>query len=189
MHDRDQLAESIVLASIDKNGFASVSVNAVYKMVDAMIVESNKAKNVSMRFRIGPVEKQQKIVPAPCEHKHHHTHRGASIMAFVLKDDEQVTATLEFFDKKGKKITPKLDGVPAWDSSDPAAVSVTPAADGLSALIVASGSPEDTATITATADGDLGDGVKEITTTGDVSIIGGDVSTSNMAFGTPTAQP
>lgn len=110
-------------------------------------------------------------------------------MAFVLKDDEQVTAKLEFFDKKGKKIAPKLDGIPAWTSTDPAKVSVTPAADGLSALIVAAGNPDDTATITATADGDLGEGVKEITTTGDVAIIGGDVATSNMAFGAPTPQP
>lgn len=111
-------------------------------------------------------------------------------MAFVLKDTDQVTATLQFFDAKQKLIKdPKLDGLPVWVSSDPTAVTVTPAADGLSALIVAVGDPDATATITCTADADLGEGVKPIECVGDVLVIGGDVSTSNMAFGAPTAQP
>ncbi len=190
MFDRDELAKDILLKLTERGSSPDIAALLAYKTADAMIGEKSRSKIGFVRFCIGPVTKQPKVESAKCRPSNPIARKGVSQMAFVLKDDEQVTATLEFFDKKGKKIaSPKLDGVPAWASTDNTKVSVAPAADGLSALIVAVGSPEDTATITATADADLGEGVREVTTTGDVSIIGGDVATSNMNFGAPVPQP
>lgn len=154
--------------------------------------EYHDRPQVSFRFLLGvptpqPATKTPDSPRVKVDRPFHH--RGVSPMAFVLKDTDQVEVKLEFFDKKGKLIkNPTLDGIPAWRSSDPAAVSVVPAADGLSAIVAAQGDPEDTATITCTADADLGEGVNEVTTTGDVMIIGGDIATSNMQFGTPSEQ-
>jgi hypothetical protein len=72
---------------------------------------------------------------------------------------QQFTATLAITNAAGGAAA--VDGVPVWASSDETVVSVTAAADGMSAVIpcIAPG----TARVTVTADADLGAGVITIT--------------------------
>lgn len=72
---------------------------------------------------------------------------------------QQFNATLAITNAAGGAAT--VDGVPVWASSDETVVTVTAAADGMSAVIpcVAPG----TARITVTADADMGAGTTTIT--------------------------
>ena len=82
-----------------------------------------------------------------------------------------------------------VDGVPVWASSDETVLSVTPAADGMSADIstVAPG----TARITVSADADMGSGVQTITgATEDINVTNGNVaSVMTLVLPTPVAKP
>jgi len=72
---------------------------------------------------------------------------------------QMFNATLAIVDSTGAAA--RVDGVPVWATSDGTIVSVTAAADGMSATIpcVAPG----TARVSVTADADLGSGVQTIT--------------------------
>jgi hypothetical protein len=93
---------------------------------------------------------------------------------FVLLDNGKATATLTPVDSVGNPTTlPAGTPPPVWASSDPA-VTVTPAADGLSAALAPSGSLATGVVITATAT--LPDGTV-ITGTGDpIDVVPGTVS-------------
>jgi hypothetical protein len=80
-------------------------------------------------------------------------------MADINTDQNYPNAMLEITNKAHQPAP--VDDVPVWASSDETVLMVTPAADGMSALIdtVAAG----TARITVTADADLGDGMVTIT--------------------------
>jgi lysophospholipase L1-like esterase len=72
-------------------------------------------------------------------------------MSVSMSDTQKVTLTLGTNDAKGQPTPlPVFDTPPAWLSSDPKTVTVTPAADGLTAVATAVG-PLGTATVTATA--------------------------------------
>ena len=72
---------------------------------------------------------------------------------------QQFDATLAITNAAGAAAT--VDGVPVWASSDATVLTVTAAADGMSAIIpcVAPG----TARVTVTADADMGAGIVTIT--------------------------
>ncbi len=70
---------------------------------------------------------------------------------FVLTDVQKVAASLSFKDAAGNAA--EVSGTPTWTTSDPSILTVTPAADGLSAEIAAVG-PLGTAQISVT-DGNL----------------------------------
>jgi hypothetical protein len=72
---------------------------------------------------------------------------------------QQFDATLAITNAAGAAAT--VDGVPVWASSDATVLTVTAAADGMSAVIpcVAPG----TARVTVTADADMGAGIVTIT--------------------------
>lgn len=90
-------------------------------------------------------------------------------MAFALPNNKKVTLTLEPRDSKGALA--QIEGVPEWASSDANVAAINPAADGLTASAVAGAAG--TATITATADADLGAGVTSITGTLDIEVTAG----------------
>ena len=102
----------------------------------------------------------------------------------TMKDNEKVKASVVFLD--AKKNPAQVDGVPVWAGSNDAAFTVTAAADGLSADVVAVniGSGQ----VTVTADADLGAGVTTITGTLDVSIIAGNAVTVQINTDPPMAQ-
>lgn len=96
--------------------------------------------------------------------------------AFKLKDTEKVDVAIEFVNAKGNVIPPdkvQLDGIPEWLSDNSDLVTITPAADGLSASIAATGAltaPDTPLTVTFSGDGDLGAGVKPILGTMEIEI-------------------
>lgn len=88
-------------------------------------------------------------------------------MAFVLKDIEKVALSVTPVTAAGNPA--KVDGAPAWSSSDESVVTVEAAADGLSAYAISTGKLG-TAQVNVKADADLGDGVKEIVGTLDIEV-------------------
>lgn len=102
-------------------------------------------------------------------------------MAFLLRADQKVSASVAFLDSQGNPA--KVDGVPAWGSSDEGVVSVTAEADGLSALIVANS--VGLAQVNVKADADLGEGMKEIVGTLDLDIVSGEAVSVVLTPGTP----
>lgn len=96
---------------------------------------------------------------------------------------------LTITDKGGKPA--KVDGVPVWASSDATVLAVTPAADGMSAVVdtVAVG----TARVSVKADADMGAGVMEITgVSEDVNVTLGTAHQASMmvlSLGSPVDKP
>ena len=106
-------------------------------------------------------------------------------MVLVLTATQQCTLAISVVDKKGNPAA--VDGVPAWGTSDASLLTVTPAMDGLSAVIIAVGSLG-TAQVNVSADADLGDGVTAITGTLDVTITAAQATAVAISAGTPTEQ-
>lgn len=103
----------------------------------------------------------------------------------VLTDTQQVDLSIQPVDKHGHPAP--VDGVPVWDSSDASILTVTPAADGLSAVAVAVA--PGTAQVNVTADADLGAGTVPISGVLDVQVNVGTAVSVNINAGTPTEQP
>lgn len=101
-----------------------------------------------------------------------------------LRDDQQVDLSIQPVDKKGKPA--QLDGIPVWASSDETVITVTPSADGLSAVAV--GVAPGQARVVVTADADLGAGVTDITGTLEFNVVAGSAATINITAGAPTDQ-
>lgn len=110
-------------------------------------------------------------------------------MPLILQDDQQVPYAAAFVDKKGMPAV--VDGVPVWAISDPTLASVTPAADGLSALVVATAvtPPGSTVQVSCTADARMGPDVVPLVLTDDITIVAGEAVSGTLSAGTPVAQP
>lgn len=107
--------------------------------------------------------------------------QGTTTMT-TLKDNQTVTVTLEVDDVANNPITDAVfTAPPAWQSSDPTIVTVSPAADGLSASVVATGKlGQAQVTVTATTvDG------RTITGIGEASVVTSGPATFKLNFGTP----
>lgn len=103
-----------------------------------------------------------------------------------LTDVQEARATIAPQDRAGNAAP--VDGVPTWESSDTSVLTVNPDSDGLSADVVTVG-PLGKATVTVTADADLGEGKTSVTGTLDVEIIASEASSLNVSVGTPTDRP
>jgi hypothetical protein len=104
----------------------------------------------------------------------------------LLTDTQQVDLSVAFLDKAGNPAV--VDGAPVWSSSDDTVLTVTAAADGLSATAVATGKLGQ-AQVSVTADADLGAGTTSISGTLDVTVQAGSAVVANIAAGTPTEKP
>ncbi len=104
-------------------------------------------------------------------------------MAFILKATQDVALSVTITDKKGNPTTVQ-NGV--WASDDEGIVVVTDNGNS-SASASAVGTPG-VATITYTADVDLGEGVKEAVGMVDFEVVAGNASVFNIVAGTPTEQ-
>jgi hypothetical protein len=108
-------------------------------------------------------------------------------MALVIKDTDvpgTVNVSIAFVDAKGKPAT--VDGVPTWAASDPTIIdSVTPAADGMSAVLHVLDNIG-ASQLTVTADVDMGSGVNSQDFVDTVSVIAGDAVAANFTFGAVT---
>ena len=80
----------------------------------------------------------------------------------------------------------QIDGDVAFESSDPTVASVEPI-DANSAWVTAAGLGA--AQISAEFDADLGDGVRTLTFTGAIEVVGAEAETAEIVFGTPELIP
>jgi hypothetical protein len=101
----------------------------------------------------------------------------------VLTDTQQAGLAVSFLDKKGQPTQP--DDVPAWTSSDPTQVAVTPAADGLSAVAAAVAEGDGVQLSVTSTDKD---GTKIVGTL-TVNVVAGEAVSATVTADTPTEQP
>lgn len=101
-----------------------------------------------------------------------------------LRDDQKCPLTIKITDAKGQPAP--TDDAPLWQSSNPAVAEVMPSDDGLSCEIIA-GVPGD-ATVSVSADADLGDGTTTIAGSIDVHVTPGSAMAVEITPGTPEAQ-
>jgi hypothetical protein len=80
-----------------------------------------------------------------------------------------------------------VDGVPEWQLSNPAVVSITPDATGLTALV--KGTAIGACTVTVIADADLTPGVRNIQGTFDVTVTAAEATSIEITASDPVAQP
>lgn len=102
-----------------------------------------------------------------------------------MTNSQQATASITPVDKKGQPAP--VDGIPVWASSDETIVTVTPAVDGMSAVVAAVG-PLGSANVSVTADADLGTGVSSIFGTLAVSVTQGQAVGLTITLGPATEQ-
>jgi len=107
-------------------------------------------------------------------------------MELVITDSQQFRLEVQPVDKAGNQGT--LASGPVWAASDPTILSVVPAADGLSAVVSATGKVGATK-VCVTADGDPTPGVNTITGTVDVQVVGGKAVSFHFIAGTATEIP
>lgn len=100
----------------------------------------------------------------------------------VLTDVQKVALAIAPKSAAGNPAT--VDGVPAWSSSDETVVTLTVAADGMSAEAVTTGKLG-TAQVNVTADADLGEGLKEITGVLDVEVKASEAVSLDINAGAP----
>lgn len=96
-------------------------------------------------------------------------------------DATSVSAALAFVDKKGNPVPAVVQGVPGWTLDVAANVSVTPAADGLSAVFAPLG-PTGTTIVTVAGSVDYGVGAVAFTASGSIATIPG-VPVPTIVFG------
>lgn len=89
-----------------------------------------------------------------------------------------VTASVSFTDAAGN--TARVDGIPAWEISDPAIATMTVSADGTSAQFAFAAVGK--ATVTVRADADLGAGVRELILQGDLEFVAGEAVAGTVTF-------
>ena len=105
------------------------------------------------------------------------------IMASSLTAGQSASAKVQWVDQAGNPAT--VDGPTAWVSSDPAVLTVVgDGADSTKAAVQSVG-PVGPAQIQATADADLGAGMKTITAVLDVTVIAGEAFGGTIEL-TPT---
>lgn len=95
----------------------------------------------------------------------------------ITTDQNFPNVVLDIRDPKGRPAP--VDGIPAWASSDETVVTVTPANDGMSALVDTVG--PGVARVSVTADADRGEGVQTITgVSEDINVTIGPNSTASV---------
>jgi hypothetical protein len=93
-------------------------------------------------------------------------------MAYKLPVAMQILMQVAYVDAGGNPAT--IDGDVSWDSSDETIATVIIDTADTSKALVRSGTKLGQVQVTATADADLGDGVREILTPVDVEIVAGE---------------
>jgi hypothetical protein len=93
-------------------------------------------------------------------------------MAYTLPADQQVKVQVSYVDANGNPAT--VDGEVQWESSDDAMATVTANPTNSFEALVRGATEIGQVQISATADADLGDGVRALVTLMDVSIVGGE---------------
>jgi len=120
------------------------------------------------------------------------THTGAEHMAYTLPADKTVKLQIAYVDANNNPA--QVDGAIVWTSSDPmiADIQSLPVQQGAAGSVVqlVPGDTIGNCQITATADADLGEGVRNIVTLMDVTVVGGEAVAGTISpVGEPTPKP
>lgn len=103
----------------------------------------------------------------------------------TLPDDKSIHGALQYVDAKG--FPAQVDGVPSWTLDPADALTMTVAADGMSAdFSVNTGAPGTSVQGTINADADLGSGVVPLVTLFSIDIVAGQAVAGVVSFGDPT---
>jgi hypothetical protein len=109
---------------------------------------------------------------------------GEKCMSYTLMVDYSVKVTVAYTDQYGNPA--RVDGDVVWSSSDDTiAIVFTDSTDSMNAIVQAQ-TKTGQAQITATADADLGDGVRNLVTLMDVTIVAGEAVAGTI---TPSGDP
>jgi len=114
---------------------------------------------------------------------------GVQSMAYTLPADKVVELQIAYVDANGNPAA--VDGPVTWDSSNEDIASVEPMSDPQNAhVMLTPGTLVGNCQISATADADLGAGVKNLVTLFDVSVVGGEAVAGVISpVGEPIAKP
>lgn len=106
---------------------------------------------------------------------------------YQLRRGYEVDVTVSFVDDSGDPAS--IDGVPDW-IVDGVAFDVIPSADGMSATLQAVGDViGERATLTVSADADLGEGVVGVRVDEELQLVSGQATTASFGFGAPRPIP
>lgn len=104
------------------------------------------------------------------------------LQMLLLTNGQKVTLSIAPLDAFGQAA--RIDGLPAWNVSDGALATITPAEDGMSAVLEPLG-PVGLLQVQVTADADLGEGIKSLSGTLDVQVEAGEAVTLGITAGVP----
>lgn len=138
---------------------------------DLICAPGHEHEAVSLTFKVGPITEQQLTFE-----------RRSSMI--TLKATQKVLFELEAKDAKGNPA--QLDGVPQWSLSNPGVAHLDVAPDGMSATVVADFGG--TTQVAASADADLGEGVRTISCVDDVTVLPAEAVSLGFKVGTPQDQ-
>jgi hypothetical protein len=118
--------------------------------------------------------------------------KSLQITAGPIQEQNAMPTTMNTMQETTLTATPlpkgsTLDGVPEWQLSNPAVCSITPAADGLSALV--KGTAIGTCTATCIGDADLTTGVRNVQGTYDITVTAAEATSIEITASDPVAQP
>jgi hypothetical protein len=105
-------------------------------------------------------------------------------MAYKLPNDKMIAVQVAYVDSRGNPA--QVDGDVSWDISDANIATVESNAGDSTQAVVTPIGPVGQVQITATADADLGSGVRELITTMDVEIVAGEAIAGTI---TPVGEP
>jgi hypothetical protein len=111
-------------------------------------------------------------------------------MAYTLASDTQILVRVSYVDGSGNPAT--VDGDVVWESSDDTIAMVIPNTEDSFETTVRPGTKLGQVQISATADADLGEGVRELVTLMDVTIVAGEAVAGTIApvgDATPIPEP
>jgi hypothetical protein len=108
-----------------------------------------------------------------------------SHMAYTLPVGMKITVEISYVDAAGNPAEVDDPG-PIWDTANPTIVTITPDQADPTKCEIAAPSTTGSAQVTATADVDLGDGVKSLITTLDLTVVAGEAVAGQIdVIGTP----
>lgn len=111
---------------------------------------------------------------------------GGIDMSATMSAGTYATVSVEWKDKAGNTV--KVDGPTKWESRDPETVQATVATGNPQIANLFAPGKVGTTQVMATADADLGEGVKSVTATIDIQVISGQAVGGEITFSQSPAQ-
>jgi hypothetical protein len=134
---------------------------------------------------LGPFREQSSAAVPFRHHTRRSSWKGQVLLMFQLGSSQQVLLSVAFRDRRGNPA--RVDGTPDWLTDNSEVLALEPSGDGLSCLVRALG-PLGKATVTLSADADLGEGSLPIVGSFEVEVTAGNATVVELVPGTPEEQ-